>query len=266
MGRFSFLAVAVLTLVASRAAAGAPVVIRSQGWSITADRERAVLSIAQDNLGLLLEDVRINVEDVRGLSALTDWSLETSGQSVLTLHAAHPISAWTFEISHDTVKISTTLSTAVPVPGNAMIRLIPDYYTKVLGVPSYTPLDDSYFQTAPVVWSSWTAYYRDVTENDIVQNTDWLAKNLKPYGLQFIQLDDGYDQGTQGEHYWIENWNKEKFPHGPQWLTNYIKSKGLHAGLWLVPNAYAGAVDQHPDWYLRSKEDAIVHDYQTPAL
>ena len=356
-----------LLILGSNAKAEEPVAIRSFGWTIIADQTRGALRISQDTLGVVLDDVRINLQDGNRLQPLPEWTAEKAGQSVLTLYTAHPLAAWTFEITASSIKISSTFSNAVvtaqapaplsripartldpqgfpvdwrgtqeamlayggvetrnqsslpaknpevmyfglgpvsgsvfhdlfdrkadtvirfseqtslrrsqqnedqlevkiSVPGNTLIRLIPDYYTKVLGMPFYAPFDDSYFKTAPMVWSSWTGYYRGVTENDIVQNADWLAKNLMPYGLQFVQLDDGYDGGQKGEHYWIENWDKAKFPHGPQWLADYIKSKGLHAGLWLVPNAYAGAVAQHPDWYLYSKEDAIVLDYQTPAL
>ena len=158
------------------------------------------------------------------------------------------------------------LDVTIPVPGNTVIRVIPDYYTKVLGVPYYVPLDDSNSPRPPEVWCSWDSYYSDVKEADIVRNTDWIAANLKPYGFQYVLLDDGYDRGKQGEHYWIEKWNQQTFPHGPQWLANYIKSKGLHAGVWLVPNAYAGAVQQHPDWYLRDKEGKLILDYDTPAL
>lgn len=156
---------------------------------------------------------------------------------------------------------------SMPVPGNSMVRIVPDYFTKTLGVPYYAPLDDSVFSRAPMVWSSWTSYYDAVREEDIVKNADWLAANLNAYGFQFVQLDDGYDRDAKGQHYWIENWDREKFPHGPQWLTAYIKSKGLRAGIWLVPNAYAGAVLQHPEWYLRYKKDgSTVKDYNTPAL
>jgi len=161
---------------------------------------------------------------------------------------------------------SDLLDATIPVPGNALVRLIPDYYTKSLGVPFYIPFDDSYFSKAPVVWCSWTSYYSNVREEDIVRNTDWLAENLKPYGFEYVQLDDGYDRGENGKHYWIENWDQTKFPHGPQWLTNYIKSKGLRPGLWLVPNAYAGAVEEHPEWYLRDKQGKIILDYNTPTL
>ena len=158
------------------------------------------------------------------------------------------------------------LEMTLPVPGNTLVRLIPDYYTKVLGLPLYVPFDDTYFQRPPMVWSSWTSYYGGVTEKDIVRNTDWIADHLKPYGFEYVELDDGYDRGPEGEHYWIENWDREKFPHGPKWLADYIKSKGLRAGLWIVPNAYAGAVKQHPDWYLRDKQGRLIPDYRTASL
>jgi hypothetical protein len=158
------------------------------------------------------------------------------------------------------------LNVTIPVPGNTLIRLIPHYFTKTLGVPYYLPFDDFTFRTAPMVWSSWTSYYDQVREEDVVSNARWLARNLKPYGFEYVQLDDGYDRGKNGEHYWVENWDKEKFPHGPKWLADYIKSQGLHPGLWIVPNAYAGAVQQHPEWYLHDKGGKMVLDYNTPAL
>ena len=159
------------------------------------------------------------------------------------------------------------VAVTIPVEDSALVRLYPDYFTKILGFPFYIPFNDMYFPSAPMVWSSWTSYYEAVTEADIVRNTDWLAENLRPYGFQYVQLDDGYDRDETGQHYWIENWDRRKFPHGPQWLTSYIKSQGLRAGIWLVPNANAGAVQQHPEWYLRYKKDGnIIKDYDTPAL
>jgi hypothetical protein len=40
----------------------------------------------------------------------------------------------------------------------------------------------------------------------------------------------------------------------------------MHAGLWLVPNSYAGALEEHPDWYVRSKDGEFVRDYNTSVL
>ncbi len=158
------------------------------------------------------------------------------------------------------------LDLVIPVPGSTILRLIPDYYTKNLGLPYYSRFDDSVFPSAPLIWGSWTAYYYEARESDIIANTDWLAQNLKPYGFQYVQLDDGYDRGKDEGHYWIENWNKTLFPHGPGWLANYIKSKGLHPGLWLVPNSYAGFIGTHPEWYLYNKSGNVIQDYKTPAL
>lgn len=153
----------------------------------------------------------------------------------------------------------------IPVRDSATIQLTPDYYTRVLGLPFYVRYDDTHFAAAPMVWSSWTSYYEAVTEQDILHNTDWLAANLKPYGFEYVQLDDGYDRRPEG-HSWITNWNTERFPHGAEWLTNYIHGKGLKAGLWLVPNAFATALKEHPDWYLYDKQGKVLLDYETPAL
>jgi hypothetical protein len=158
------------------------------------------------------------------------------------------------------------LELTLPFSGSVQIRLTPDYYTKILGVPFYIPLDEERSPQPPMTWSSWTSYYAGVTEEDVVKNTDWLAEHLQPYGFQYVVLDDGYDRGPGDTHYWMENWDQKKFPHGPKWLADYIKSKGLHPGMWLVPNSYAGAVQAHPDWYVYDKQGEIIMDYATPAL
>jgi hypothetical protein len=158
------------------------------------------------------------------------------------------------------------LEVILPLPASAEIRLTPDYYTHSLGLPFYVPLREDRFPRPPMVWRSWTSYFGEVTEAAVATNADWIAEHLKPYGFQYVQLDDGYDRDLKEGHYWLDHWDPKTFPHGPQWLANYIRSKGLHAGLWLVPNACAGPVESHPDWYLRDKEGKIIQDYGTPAL
>jgi Melibiase/Alpha galactosidase C-terminal beta sandwich domain len=369
VNRLLSIAVPILVLFASSNAYGAaaPVTMNTQGWTITADPGTSTLSVANQSLSVILQNVRINLESEHALHPVTNWSIEQTNQSLLTIRTTHPIAAFAFQVSGPLLKISSTYSNAVlsaqapaplsriparlmdttgfpvvwagtdeaqlewggqetrrpsflpsknpevmyfglgqvsgntfhslfdrnadiaiafteetalrrndsdenlldvsmPIPGNASVQLIRDYYTKVLGAPSYTPMDDSYFHTAPMVWSSWTGYYADVSEKDIVSNTDWLAEHLKPYGFQYVQLDDGFDRHKDGSHSWIEDWDKSKFPHGPRWLTDYIKAKGFQAGLWIVPNVYAGALEQHPEWYLRTLEGEHVIDYVTPSI
>jgi len=146
------------------------------------------------------------------------------------------------------------------------IVIYSDYYTEHLGLPVYKPMNDANFRKPPVMWNSWTNYYYLVTEEEVVKNVNWIVDNFNNYGLEYIVIDDGPERGKHGEHYWINNWNQETFPHGPKWLVNYINSKGLKAGLWVVPNSYAGAVDDHPEWYLKDKDGKAIFVYNSPSL
>jgi hypothetical protein len=349
-------------------ASGSAVSVTSSGWTITANGEQGLISIEHDSLGIVLKDIRLNINNGQGITALKGWSAEKSGERQLSVGTVQPVTSWVFGLDQNNVTISCTsaqmvltaeapasvdrvvarvldpggipvkwagtdeivskfegsetinssflpaknpevmtfalgqvsatnlhslfdrnrdmaivfpeqtlmqrnrqqpdlLNITIQVPGNTIIRLIPDYYTKTLGLPFYSRFDDSLFPTAPVSWSSWTAYYDDARESDIISNTDWLAANLLPYGFKYVQIDDGYDARKGNEHHWITNWDKRGFyPRGPEWLANYIKSKGLLPGLWIVPNSYAGAVEEHPDWYLRDKSGNLISDYATPAL
>jgi Melibiase/Alpha galactosidase C-terminal beta sandwich domain len=362
--------VSVLAAVALAAAAepsAAQVSLSSEGWTVTAEGERGVLTIAHDGLGAVIQDARPSLEAERGPRPWASWSVEKKGARQLLIRTTEPRTTWVLDLGRDVLTVSSTspeavltgkapappdrvvarlldprgvpvdwvgtdevahgyggsetkspsflparnpdvmyfalgqvsgstlhdlfdrktdtairftdetrlrrseadadvLDVAIAVPGSAVIRLLPDYYKATLGVPFYVPFDETQFPRPPMVWCSWTSYYADVKEEDVVRNADWIAEHLKAYGFQYVQLDDGYDRGKDGEHYWIERWDRTKFPHGPGWLAGYVKSKGLRPGLWLVPNAYAGAVEEHPDWYLRNKEGRIIRDYNTPAL
>jgi len=355
-----------LALIAGPAGAAEPVSLSQDGWTIRAQPDQGLVSVAHDGLGELVRNARLNLSSSDGLHAWTTFTAEVAGRE-LRVRTSGPRSTWVFETAGDRLTVSSTSPAAVltgdvpapaertvarlldptgtpvdwvgtdevahgyggsetrnasflparnpdvmyfalgpvsattlhavfdrktdtavsfpeaarlqrrerdrdvldltlPVPGSAVIRALPDYFQRTLGLPYYTPFDDRIFARPPVIWCSWTSYYAEVTEEDVVKNADWIAANLLPYGFDYVQLDDGYDRGKDGEHYWIERWDRQKFPHGPQWLAAHIKSKGLRPGLWLVPNAYAGAVEQHPDWYVRDKQGRIVKDYDTPAL
>ena len=357
-----------LVLCGAAMVSAAPVTVTRDGWTVTADAARGVLSVSHERLGVVLSDLRLAVRDEGGrVQPWASWSDAAVHGDQLTVKTTAPATTWLIEPLGEALRISSTstrglaigtapapadrvvarlidpsgtpvtwsgtgevhagyggsytqhpsflpsrnaevmyfslgqtaadtlhalfdcrsdtairfsddtrlvrdpatpdrLGVTMPVPGNTVVRLHPDYFGKTLGVPFYTRFDDSRFSRPPTIWCSWTAYYADVTEAEMVRNTDWLAEHLKPYGMDYVQLDDGYDRGPKGEHYWIEKWDQAKFPHGPAWLTAYIKSKGMHPGLWLVPNAYAGAVEEHPDWYVRDKSGAILRDYNTPTL
>jgi alpha-galactosidase len=47
-------------------------------------------------------------------------------------------------------------------------------------------------QAPPMGWNSWDSYAESVKESDIRANADWMAKNLKAYGWQYITVDMGW--------------------------------------------------------------------------
>ena len=140
------------------------------------------------------------------------------------------------------------------------ISLIPNYYTEHIGLTRYEPYYPQYkdkhpFKTAPTGWLSWYCYFMPANEEDMVKETDALAETLKPYGLEYVQLDATYSGGEQAN---LLEWNEEKFPRGGKWLMKYIKGKGLRPGLWV--NAY-GANHANPsfgkypeNWFLHDKD------------
>jgi hypothetical protein len=149
----------------------------------------------------------------------------------------------------------------VPVTEGSEFSVIEAYYTDVIGlsqnqktsfVPLYKPIPGR-FEAAPTGWSSWYCYYMAPDEEDLVEETDALAEKLKPYGLEYVQLDAAYTRGAEAN--WLE-WNKEMYPKGGKWWFGYVRQKGLKPGLWL--NAYGdnyanpSMADAYPEeYYLR---------------
>ena len=101
-----------------------------------------------------------------------------------------------------------------------------NYNREKLGVKYFTPIDKTIFPLPPSGWCTWYYYYQQINENEIRQNTRWIADNLKDYGAQYVQIDDGW-QGT-GRVY-TRDWTNvsDKFPGGMDKLAAYIKSLGL---------------------------------------
>jgi len=149
----------------------------------------------------------------------------------------------------------------VPLTAGNEFSIIEEYYTNVIGLsknqetsfkPVYKHMPDR-FETAPTGWSSWYCYYNAPNEENLVEETNALSEKLRPYGLDYVQLDAAYTRGVEAN--WLE-WNKEMYPSGGKWWFNHIREKGLKPGLWL--NAYGdnyanpSMADEYPEgYYLR---------------
>ncbi len=105
----------------------------------------------------------------------------------------------------------------------------------------------------PNGWNSWAGsgstggYGTDINEEVILENLAIMASELRDWGIDWFQIDDGYEP-TYGDWWWRE----DRFPNGPAWLSEQIRDAGLIPGLWMAPfQVYPDAemVTEHPDWF-----------------
>ncbi|MEO7965436.1 MAG: hypothetical protein ABIT38_16120, partial [Gemmatimonadaceae bacterium] len=111
------------------------------------------------------------------------------------------------------------------------IRFRPRFYQKHRGLHAFEPWTYRPWPTSVAGWTSWYAFRDSVTERDIHQTADVLAERLLPFGYEYLQIDDGFQQKPIGvpEHWLHAN---AKFPAGLSALRTYIADRGLKPGLW----------------------------------
>ncbi len=131
------------------------------------------------------------------------------------------------------------------------------------GIRYYAPIDKSVFNHAPTGWCSWYYYYQSITQEEWGKNVVWLAENLRDFGLEWVQLDDGWqlDNGsphTPGGRDW--RGPNEKFPNGMKWVADIVKQHGMKPGIWLIPQKTDSdeVFNEHPEWFLRKPDGTPV--------
>lgn len=122
------------------------------------------------------------------------------------------------------------------------------YYRDIRGVAYYQPFDKTRFPLPPSGWCTWYYYYPRITATEVKRNAKWISENLKDYGAQFVQIDDGWQGGKRD---WTTI-NQERFPDGMADVAAYIKSVGLTPGIWLAPHGQSNeaVVKQNPGVFL----------------
>jgi hypothetical protein len=136
--------------------------------------------------------------------------------------------------------------------GRCLILLAPDPF---IGLEEYAALCGRlhHVQLKPILhgWCSWFYTRIQATEEEQLRNAAFIAQHLKPYGMQWVQIDDGY-QRAFGD--WEAN---ELYPHGMAWLATEIRRLGLQPGIWLAPygvSENASLVQTHPEWLAHDAE------------
>ena len=104
----------------------------------------------------------------------------------------------------------------------------------------------------PNGWNSWSGsastggYGTDIDEETILANLAVMATELRDWGFDWFQIDDGYEP-RYGDWWWDEG----RFPHGAAWMSEQIRAAGLIPGLWqatFTPASDSAVVLEHPDW------------------
>jgi len=103
-------------------------------------------------------------------------------------------------------------------------------------------------------WCDWFTAFEHITEAEVLRNAEFAARKLKPFGLEYIQVDEGFQR-------WHGDWEgNARFPHGMKWLANRIRALGLKPGIWLAPYVIAEPTEvfqKHPDWLLRHPDGRL---------
>jgi len=103
--------------------------------------------------------------------------------------------------------------------------------------------------TPPMGWNSWDSYGETVNEAQVRANADWMAKNLKQFGWQYVVIDEGWyvknpsAKPAQIQFAIDENGRfipvEDRFPSsangaGFKPLADYVHSLGLKFGIHIM--------------------------------
>ncbi len=138
--------------------------------------------------------------------------------------------------------------------GEVTLRFRPRYYQKHRGLSHYQPWTYAPWSRSAAGWTSWFAYRDQVTEADVHSAVDAIAERLAPFGYEYVQIDDGFQQLPIGvPAHWLNT--NEKFPAGLKGMHDYITSHSLQAGLWTnVSFADAVWAAAHPQYFVRTPD------------
>ncbi|MHC1730623.1 MAG: NPCBM/NEW2 domain-containing protein [Bacteroidales bacterium] len=144
-----------------------------------------------------------------------------------------------------------------PVKDQVTLRdgtVIKNYYRDSLGVKFYKPIPKDIFPLPPSGLCTWYYYYQHITDREVRLNTDWIAENLKSYGAEYVQVDDGWQALSSAGRKGSRDWTgfDPNFSGGMADLASYIKSKGLVPGIWIAPHGQSNAevVKQNPGVFI----------------
>lgn len=110
----------------------------------------------------------------------------------------------------------------------------------------------------PVGWNSWSGsgssggYGTNINEAVIVENMDFADRELRRWGMNYFQIDDGWEEKI-GD-WWVR---EDRFPshgdrNGIEWLLSRARNLGFIPGLWIQAfnaDKSSKTLAAHPEWF-----------------
>jgi hypothetical protein len=102
-------------------------------------------------------------------------------------------------------------------------------------------------------------------ESVLTSRTDFAAAALKPFGMNVVQIDDGWQLGKSKngpKKVFIDHSPAGPYPSGMKPTADHVRKAGMTAGIWLIP--FAGSSDDpwfadKMDWFAK-KPDGSPYD------
>lgn len=120
---------------------------------------------------------------------------------------------------------------------------IDNYYKQSLGVAEYRPIDKTVFPVPLSGWCTWYYHYHEIDAKDVLEQAKWIRDNMRPWGMNAAQLDDGWQGAGRGmgdNRDWTTINERFREPGIPQ-LADEIRKLNLLPGIWIAPHGQSNA-------------------------
>ena len=200
--------------------------------AVEADRTDSTLPVVRASIG-----PSHNLRNRAVYDRARDWTISIDPGAALTVTPLPPTRAGaTFELKATGREI--------------VLRFRPRFYQKHRGLKYFRPWTYQPWNGSVTGWTSWYAFRDKVTQKDITETAAVIAETLAPFGYEYVQIDDGFQQDPIGvPDHWLKA--NGKFPEGLEGLKASITAQGLKPGLWtnvsFAQDDYALA---HPEYFV----------------
>ncbi|HUU99019.1 MAG TPA: hypothetical protein VM487_25075 [Phycisphaerae bacterium] len=149
-------------------------------------------------------------------------------------------------------------------PKTWIVNIKPHYYRTHLGYRYHQPWERRPNLEPIAGWCTWEAYRREVSEAKVLEGADFFAGHLRAYGLEYIQIDDGFEKlpfPADTEKTIADNWleMKPEFPSGHAGVAKRIKERGFQPGIWTSSSVYNHDwADAQPEFLLKDESGELL--------